>query len=79
MKPIVFIVMVWGDSDAAVAGVFGTHASALLHIRTIDSPETPAEHCHVEQWELAGDRLGILDARVYEHGGKRRIALVPRD
>lgn len=56
MKSFVFIVMVWGDSDTALAGVFGTEAAALQHIRAIDSAETPAEHCHVEQWELAGAR-----------------------
>jgi hypothetical protein len=78
VKSFVFIVMVWGDSDAALAGVFGTEAAALQHIRAIDSAETPAEHCHVEQWELAGDRLGILDAHVLERGSKRLISLIPR-
>jgi hypothetical protein len=79
MRPFVFIVMVWGDSEGAVAGAFGTEAAALDHIRTIDSAETPAEHCHVEQWELAGDRIGILDAHVVELGSTRHICLLPRE
>jgi len=79
VKPFVFVVLVWGDSDSAIAGVFGTEAAALQHIRAIDSVETPAEHCRVEQWELAGDRLAIFDARVERRGKLRLMALVPRD
>lgn len=73
-----FIVVLWGDSESAIAGVFTDLRRALEHIQSIDSPETTAEHCHVEQWECGGDRVALFDTHLLVDNGVRTITLEER-